>query len=241
MRKRPSSFYLLVFALIALFFNADSLWAEETESAGSPVAPAQDLSSQESDTASLIKQKMQQAEGYHSAGRQLLQEGNYISADMEFKKAQLLLESISPVALSKPEPAIAAAEPLEAPVAEKPKEKAEVLITQEAAVDPIRCYQERLKSDPKNTALCYNLAVEYLKCNQFKNAEEEFKRILELDPQDKNAYYNLAVLYDSYFNRKKQAISYYNQYLKLSPRAEDRPQVKAWIKQLKKQLASEKI
>lgn len=85
----------------------------------------------------------------------------------------------------------------------------------------------------ENPDLHYNLAVEYLKTNQFMKASEAFKRVIQLNPKDKDAYYNLGVLHESYLGDKKQAIAYYTKYIKLTSRKEYTSQVKAWIRQIK--------
>lgn len=194
MRKDWSNLYVLISIIAAILLQADSLGAQSQEA--------------------LEEQKIQKAQEYYSAGKQLLQQGDYSAANNEFKKAESLLGATPPRA---------AVEPVEA----LPK-------------DAISGYLKAVKLEPKNTALHYNLALEYLKGNEFKNAEEEFKRIIELNPNDKDACYNLGVLYENYFNYKKQAIYYYSRYIKLAPQAQDARQVRMWIKQLKKQLAGEK-
>jgi tetratricopeptide (TPR) repeat protein len=88
----------------------------------------------------------------------------------------------------------------------------------------------------ENPDLHYNLAVEYLKTNQFAKAAEAFKRVIQLNPKDKDAYYNLGVLYESYLGDKKQAIAYYSKYIKLTSPNEDTSQLKAWIRQIKAEI-----
>lgn len=171
------------------------------------------------------EQKIKKAKEYYLTGKQLIQQGNYSAADEEFKKAQQLLKESSSTATSKTQPA------LQSPVA-----KAWEVAKKGGLEEAILQYVKAISLEPQNPDLHYNLAIEYLKTNQFMKASEAFKRVIQLNPKDKDAYYNLGVLYESYFGDKKQAIAYYAKYIKLASRKEDTRQVKAWIRQIKAEI-----
>lgn len=178
-------------------------------------------------------QRMQQAKEYFAAGREFILQGNYAAADDEFKKAQQLLGVTTPLtpAKTKPEAKTIAAQTV------KSKETVKL---EEPIKDPVAYYIKAIKLAPKNGDLHYNLAVEYVKINEYNSAAEEFKRALQLNHRDKDASYNLGVLYENYLDDRVKAIYYYSRYLGLAPRADDVWRVRVWLVDLKRQIASEK-
>ena len=111
---------------------------------------------------------------------------------------------------------------------------------QSSPPENISYYLEAIKKNPEDSDLHYNLAVVYLKNNQYADAAGSLKKAVSLNPKDKNAYYNLAVLYESYLNDTRQALEYYSRYLRLSSKAEDTREVKSWMNQIKKELKESK-
>lgn len=178
-------------------------------------------------------QRMQKAKEYFAAGRELIRQGNYAAADNEFKKAQQLLGLTPPVVSVKAKPETPAVS------AESAKAKGTAK-TADSIKDPVSYYAKAAKLAPKNADLRYNLALEYIKISEYKLAEEELKRVIQLNNRDKDACYNLGVLYENYLGDRTQAIYYYSRYIGLDPRAEDAWRVRVWINDLKRQIASEK-
>lgn len=211
MRSKSVKIYLFVFLIAGLCIERAFVFAQSDE------------------------QRMQRAQEYFSAGKEFLRQGNYTAADNEFKKAQQLLGA-GAAAVPKPKPA---AVPLVAvkESAEKEKERAK---SAQLARDPLSYYVKAIELNPKNADLHYNLALEYMKNNHYKEAEVELKRTLQLNPRDKDTCYNLGVIYESYFSDKAQAVYYYSRYVALAPRADDAWRVRVWIKDLKKQITNEK-
>ena len=82
----------------------------------------------------------------------------------------------------------------------------------------------------------YNLGLAYDQSGQFKEALEEYKKALEIDGQDADLQYNLAIIYDEHFNDMKKAVEHYSAYLKLSPDAEDKDKVTHWMEEAKREL-----
>jgi tetratricopeptide (TPR) repeat protein len=68
----------------------------------------------------------------------------------------------------------------------------------------------------------------------FREAESAFHQALKLDNKHALAHYNLALLYDLYFQDIRQAALHYEQYLQLRP---DDTGTATWTAQLKRSLA----
>ena len=90
-----------------------------------------------------------------------------------------------------------------------------------------------LELKPGNANIRYNLALHYLKENRYWLTAQELIKVIKLNPNDCDAYYNLAVLNEIYFYDNNTAIEYYKKYLALSPNANDKEIVEIWIRQLK--------
>lgn len=69
-----------------------------------------------------------------------------------------------------------------------------------------------------------------VKNHDFKRAESAYLKAIELDHSHADANYNLALLYDIYFQDIPKAYTYYQKYLILSPEDEA---TKDWVSQLK--------
>jgi len=63
--------------------------------------------------------------------------------------------------------------------------------------------------------LHYNLGVRFFHIKDYKSAVAEFRRAVEIDPLNSDAFYNLGIIYDNYLQDDPQAISCYQQYLKV--------------------------
>jgi len=189
----------------------------------------------EQDSGSSSGQRTKQASDHYLRGKQFLQQGDYASANQEFKRAQAILNTISLEGAASVSPAESV------PNKNQAEEKSWAVKAWEAsksgkAEEAIQYYLKAIAQDAKNTYLYYNLAVEYLKSKKFKEAASSLKQLVRLDPKDIDALYNLGVIYDSYLKDKKQALPYYLRYIKLAPQSEDTPQVRQWIRQIRDQL-----
>ena len=81
----------------------------------------------------------------------------------------------------------------------------------------------------QNLVYHYNLALGYDRADRFGEAVREYKKALEIDFNDADTHYNLAIIYDDYLNDKEKAIKHYQRYLELRPGAEDVEKVNSWI------------
>jgi len=79
----------------------------------------------------------------------------------------------------------------------------------------------------------YNLAVAYTQANLYDEAIEAYKKSLEFDKTNPDAYYNLGLIYKDVKQDPDNAIDCYSQYLKLKPDADDKEEVEALISSLK--------
>lgn len=75
----------------------------------------------------------------------------------------------------------------------------------------------------------YNLGVLFSKDKEYTRALAEFKKVVELRPDDGDAYYNLGVIYAEHLPDKDRAIAHFRRYLALIPDAKDAGWVKKYI------------
>jgi|GEM_PF-2755543 len=75
----------------------------------------------------------------------------------------------------------------------------------------------------------YNMGCVYKACKLYKNAEAEFKKALELDPNDAGTHYNLGVLYDDDLKNPEKARYHYERFLELAPDDKDAARVREWL------------
>ncbi len=80
----------------------------------------------------------------------------------------------------------------------------------------------------------YNLGVIYQGQGKFDEAETEYRKVLEIKPDDADALYNLAIIYDSGKNETDQAILYYQKYLDLNPDPIEKAAVEEIMNRLKR-------
>ncbi len=84
---------------------------------------------------------------------------------------------------------------------------------------------ERLIRDLADTH--YNMGVMFVKKKDYVRASKEFKKVIELRPDDSGAYYNLGIVYAEHLLDREKAIKYFQRYLAVSPKGED----VSWAKQ----------
>ncbi|MCX7926688.1 MAG: tetratricopeptide repeat protein [Candidatus Omnitrophica bacterium] len=175
----------------------------------------------------LKQQKLAEAQQHYEKGKIYIQEGNYTAANLEFNRVEILLQEIQ---------GLSALMPAELPIKSETTQKDfshKATEEEKKRMDKaLTYYLTELKKETSNPDYYYNLGIEYLLQGQFIQAEEAFKLVLNLNPLDKDACYNLAVLYENYLGNKDKAIKYYQQYLNISGDAPDANLVKSWIIQL---------
>lgn len=75
----------------------------------------------------------------------------------------------------------------------------------------------------------YNLANLLVQTRQYDKAVHEYSRALQLLPNDSEAHYNLAVIYDLYGNDPISAVNHYRRCLELDPYNKNRKQMEERI------------
>ena len=69
----------------------------------------------------------------------------------------------------------------------------------------------------KDTAIMhYNLGVFYTKNREYEKAIEEYKKVLDIRPNDANAYFNLGYIYAERLNDREEAIDCFRSFLRLA-------------------------
>lgn len=85
------------------------------------------------------------------------------------------------------------------------------------------------KSKREESTLLYNLGCVYKAAGNYRKAEAEFLKAIEIDPSDAGAHYNLGILYDDDLKQAAKAREYYKRFLELSPDDRDAPRVHEWL------------
>ena len=81
----------------------------------------------------------------------------------------------------------------------------------------------------ENADMHYNLGTIFLKNKQYKEAIQEYERVLELRPADSDTHYNLGVLYDDYLKDREKALYHYQKYLAVNPKSPDAKKIETYI------------
>jgi tetratricopeptide (TPR) repeat protein len=98
----------------------------------------------------------------------------------------------------------------------------------------LRAWIEKISSASKSEQMKmhYNMGCMYKLYKQFKSAETEFLKALNLAPDDANLHYNLGILYDDDLKDKEAARKHYGRFLELSTDEKDRATVSEWLSSL---------
>jgi len=107
----------------------------------------------------------------------------------------------------------------------------------QAALDEVarlRAWIQKISKASKSEQMKmhYNMGCMYKLYKQFKNAETEFLKALNLAPDDPNLHYNLGILYDDDLKVKAAAKKHYERFLELSTDEKDRATVQEWLSSL---------
>lgn len=75
----------------------------------------------------------------------------------------------------------------------------------------------------------YNLGVFYLQNKSYDMAVKEFKRALDLNPNDPKIHYNLGYLYSEQYEKHEEALAHFRRFLELSPETKESDQVRVYV------------
>lgn len=89
--------------------------------------------------------------------------------------------------------------------------------------------------DPVSKQNLNLLGLIAVKNNTFQEAESFYKKAIKIDKSYAYAHYNLALLYDIYYQDVDRAYDHYNKYLSLVKGVDE--EVKNWVEQLKYSLS----
>ncbi|MFH1767703.1 MAG: hypothetical protein ABH858_00895 [Candidatus Omnitrophota bacterium] len=180
-----------------------------------------------------VKERIQQ---HYLKGKEYISKGDYLKANEEFKQAEGLLRGVQAPQRSEIAeiPAKLKVQESIPPEAKGILERIGKLRTVSNSAEIVKMYLELSEVMPDNPDVYYNLAVNYLRGSHYWRAHEALKEVIRLNPDDKDACYNLAVLNESYIGDKNLAVSYYKKYLELDPQAKDKSSVESWIESLQK-------
>ncbi len=90
--------------------------------------------------------------------------------------------------------------------------------------------QERSRLRNDTATMHYNLAVILTEQQNFSAALLEYRKVLEIRPNDPDAHYNLAVIYDDYLKNNEKALEHYRRYIEAAPNTAEAQKVRQWIK-----------
>ena len=80
--------------------------------------------------------------------------------------------------------------------------------------------KKMLKTDPSDSFLCYELALEHEKAGSTKTAIKVLEDLISTNPDYLGAYYKIGQLYES-VDKVEKAIEIYNRGIKLADEKED--------------------
>lgn len=169
------------------------------------------------------EERIKKASELYVSGKIFLRDGDYDRANDAFKKAQQLLVAGGLTDL----PGGGLVDYMHS-VDGKP---AAVKKAKPAAKKPVA---KPLDARSRKANDFYNQGVEEIQRHEYNQAENDLKEAIRLNPKDKDAYYNLGVLYETYFADKRSALACYLKYVRLAPRAENVREVRSWIEEIRK-------
>lgn len=78
-------------------------------------------------------------------------------------------------------------------------------------------FNNALNVNPQSTEALYALAFFYQENEEYNKAIEKYTMIIQLDPKNKNAYYNLGYIHLVYLRVYEEAIKYFSEAIKIDP------------------------
>jgi len=181
--------------------------------------------------------KQKQAREHYLRGESLYRQKSYEQAIAEFQKVLELnpnyTKALGYIERAKKRIKETKERELKAKEAElKARQEAEV----EKKADQTSQLEAARRLKERKLAYHYNLGLSYDRSGQYKKAVSEYKKALEVAPDDADTHYNLAIIYDDCLKDKKKAIEHYRRYLQLRPDAKDAERVAEWIREAEEEI-----
>ena len=85
------------------------------------------------------------------------------------------------------------------------------------------------KLPEENANLHYNLGVLYAQNQEYQKAAAELEKVIELKPNDAEAYYNLGVINGEHLGNRKKSMGYFEKYLALAPNDPEADRIRKYI------------
>lgn len=101
-------------------------------------------------------------------------------------------------------------------------------------VDAQRAIEYAYKLQPTSADINNIKGLICVESGQYRNAEKHYLNALKLDSKNANIHYNIALLYDLYYQNIAKAIPYYESYLLLAGKKDE--ETEAWVEELKQTL-----
>ena len=119
-------------------------------------------------------------------------------------------------------------------IAENKKTVLDVTNEKERIANQLQQTEDQFKDEAFK--LHYNLGLAYDESRQHKEAVAEYEKALEINRDDADLHYNMAIIYHEQIHDLVKAIEHYNAYIELSPDAQDVDKVRHWMEVAKKEL-----
>lgn len=100
--------------------------------------------------------------------------------------------------------------------------------------DARAAFQKAIRANPRNCTAYNELAVLSRRYGDFAGAESLYQTCIELQPDFKDAYLNLGILYELYLGKLPEALEYYRAYQSLLDEPDRR--VQGWVVDLERRL-----
>lgn len=154
-------------------------------------------------------------------------------------------EVVLPGPTRKPQPQISASAPAAARIAapaEILSQKEKELAAAKKEIERLREYVKKIldQNRRERLAMHYNMGCAFRAAKDFKRAESEFRKALEVDPADAGTHYNLAILYDDDLRDKRKAKEHYEKFLEIAPDDKDAAKVREWLSSITMKIPEEK-
>ena len=108
-----------------------------------------------------------------------------------------------------------------------------------AAARASQVTQENKKLKIDSAKLHYNLANTLFEQGKYRQAAAEYEKVVEMMPGDPEAHYNLAFVSGEFLEDRITALEHYQQYLSLSPDADDKSLVVEKILEIRLRMETE--
>ena len=95
--------------------------------------------------------------------------------------------------------------------------------------DVARLAQQHERLVRETADMHYNMGVLFSKNKQYYQAVAEFRKVIELRPDDADAHYNLGVIYAEHLPDRAKAVNFCRQYLASNPKGADASWAKQYI------------